>query len=623
MCGICGVVSPNPAHLTPDTIAKMNATLTHRGPDGEGIFTHRDVALAMRRLSIIDLDGSSQPLYNETQRIALVFNGEIFNFKELREQLQHKGHVFRTEGDGETIVHLYEEYGENAPRYLRGQFAFALWDKQHKTLFLGRDSSGEKPLFYTYHNGILLFASEIKAILQHPCAPRDSHLQGEHLAQFLAFGYFSDSHTAFKHIYSLPPAHTATFRDNTLTLRQYWHLPPLAPSNPRAQVSDYLPELDRLLTQAIQRTLIADVPLGAFLSGGLDSSLVVALMKRLNNAPVKTFSIGFEGDDSFDETRYARQVAELLGTEHTEFKVSADAMHLLPTLVWHLDQPFGDTSLIPTYLVSQLTRQHVAVALTGDGGDELFAGYERFYALALVQQLGHVPRPVWGGIHALLSYLPEGTGYYSLVKRARRFARGASVGMTTAYCDWMRLFSDEQLHALISYVPTYASSETIASVNDALRHNFMRYLPDDLLVKSDRATMANSLEGRAPLLDRDLTDYVATIPLNLKLKGATTKHILKQLAVNYLPEAIVNRPKHGFGAPLGAWLRRDMRLVREWLLSARSQQRGLFDPVAVTQLIDQHANGTHDHAQKLWTLLTLEAWHQQYIDAPHVEKPHA
>jgi asparagine synthase (glutamine-hydrolysing) len=588
----------------------MNTALTHRGPDGEGYFWGDTIALAMRRLCIIDISGSDQPLYNEDRTIVLVFNGEIFNFRALRHDLRQKGHVFATDGDGETIVHLYEEYGIDAPKFLRGQFAFSLWDSRRKRLLLGRDITGEKPLFYSQRNGVLVWGSEIKAVLQHPLIEHDSAFDDTGvLADYLTYGYIPTPKTAYRHIQSVPPAHTLVWENDTITLNRYWQLPTSAPTDSHAQTEDYLPELRRLLDESVQMTLVADVPLGAFLSGGLDSSLVVALMQRHATQPVQTFSIGFEGDDSFDETHYAQQVAQYLGTKHTAFTVKPDMMTLLPSLVAHHDQPFGDSSALPTYLVSQLTRQHVTVALTGDGGDELFAGYERFYAAQLRQKLAMFPKVMWTSMATVLDRLPEGTGYYNVVKRGGRFAKAASLPLGRAYLDWMRVFSPLDIQALCGQVSPseQAYADGIRHLPDMLTTNFNTYLPDDLLVKTDRMTMMASLEGRAPFLVQELVEFAFRVPFNLKLRGKTTKHLLKEAARGILPDSIIDRPKHGFGVPIGSWLRRDMAWVRETLVGTTTPLRAVMDVTLVERLLKEHQQ-QRDHAKKLWALLTLAIW---------------
>ncbi len=622
MCGICGIVSTGQP-VENAALQQMNQTIVHRGPDGAGMHLTEKAGLAMRRLSIIDVAGSDQPLYNEDQRIALVFNGEIYNFRELRHNLQQQGHAFRTDGDGETIAHLYEQYGTDAPQYLRGQFAFALWDAAENRLLLARDRFGQKPLYYYYDADGLIFASEIKALLAHPRVPRESALDDPHLlALYLGYGYIPAPQTAFRGIHALMPGHRLIWQEGYTEpiTEPYWNLPEISAHHleDTADISHYAEMVREGLREATELRMIADVPLGAFLSGGLDSSLIVALMQQASTQQVKTFSIGFSGDDSFDETRYAEEVAQYLGTEHTAFTVQPDALELLPKLVWHHDQPFADSSAIPTFLVSELTRQHVTVALTGDGGDELFAGYERFYAASLVQKLAAVPRPLWQAAASAIGLLPEGTGYYSIIKRAGRFVRGAAQPLANAYFDWVRVFSADLLQGFIAQ-PDFAAEHFTStyganSLAGILQANQASYLPDDLLIKADRCSMAASLEARAPFLDHVLAEIVAPIPLNLKLRGSTTKYILKEAARGLLPDHIIDRKKHGFGVPLGAWLRRDSSMVREILLSDSARSRGLLKMAAVETLITEHESGRRDHNRALWTLLTLEMWHRLFID---------
>lgn len=620
MCGICGVVHLDGQPVTERLLEAMNDTLTHRGPSGAGYFVDDNVGLAMRRLSIIDVAGSDQPLYNEDESIALIFNGEIYNFKDLRNDLIHKGHRFRTDGDGETVAHLYEEYGVDCFKHLRGMYAIALWDKREKRLLLARDRMGQKPLYFYQDDKVLVFASEIKSILQHPDVPRVSVFTNPaDIATFLSYGYVPAPQTAFQGIYMLLPANVLQLDGGNCKQFPYWELPDLASSDEQANPEPYIFQLQNLLEEAVKLRLISDVPLGAFLSGGLDSSLIVALMQKHSNSAVKTFSMGFEGDDSFDETPYAEQVARHLETDHTAFTVKPDAMGLLSDLVWHHDQPFADSSAIPTYLVSRLTREHVTVALTGDGGDELFAGYERFYAAKLFQQLSVIPRPMWSGLAKVIDLLPEGTGYYNTVKRAGRFARAASQPLFDGYFDLVRVFSKDLSREILDYewynsLYDYYEMPKPNTIPSIVEFNMSNYLPDDLLIKADRCSMQASLEARAPFLDHELVEYAATIPFNLKLKGSTTKHILKESARGLLPDSIIDRKKHGFGVPLGAWLREDSQPVRDMLLSQTARQRGLMTMDVVERLITEHETGQRDHNRQLWTLLTLEEWHRQFID---------
>ena len=632
MCGICGLIHFDGKPVTRELLAGMNDLLTHRGPDGDGDFINGAVGLAMRRLKIIDIAGSDQPLYNEDGAIALVFNGEIYNFRALRPGLEARGHGFKTDGDGETIVHLYEEYGAQALEHLRGMFALALWDARRGRLLLARDRFGQKPLYWYHDRKVFVFASEIKSILAHPAVPRVSRFAGDDqgaLAAYLSFGYVPAPDTAFAGIKMLKPASALLVdRSGELEVKRYWDAPRLAPPDPSAKAETYVGALRDQLEEAVKLRLVSDVPLGAFLSGGLDSSLIVALMRVHSSAIVKTFSIGFEGDDSFDETPFAETVARHLDTEHSAFRVKPAAMSLLSELVWHHDQPFADSSAIPTYLVSKLTRQQVTVALTGDGGDELFAGYERFYAAALMRKFRFLPSPILRGAAGMLALLPEGTSYYDPVKRARRFARAASHGLADATFDLVRVVdakllaeicpgADQDAHYLIPYLDA-SQPHPIARLVEA---NMKSYLPDDLLIKADRCSMMASLEARAPFLDHELAEFAATIPFNLKLKGANTKHILKEAARGLLPDNIIYRKKHGFGVPLGAWLRRDIGPARDILLSQRARERGLLEMTVVERLIREHESGARDHNRQLWALLTLEEWHRQFMDGTWIGPP--
>lgn len=624
MCGICGVIHFDGRPVTEELLRAMNDRMRQRGPDGAGYFIDGAFGFAMRRLSIIDIAGSDQPLANEDGSVLLVFNGEIYNFRDLRKEMSAQGHRFRSAGDGEAIAHLYEAYGQDCWRRLRGMYAIALWDRRQKRLLLARDRMGQKPLYYYHDRAVFVFASEIKALLAHPGLPRVSRFASgaAALADYLTFGYIPAPETAFKGIKMLPPARSMSVSAaGERQEKPYWTLPKVAPPRANAKASEHVEPLRAKLEEAVKLRLMSDVPLGAFLSGGLDSSLIVALMRRHSSAAVQTFSIGFAGDDSFDETPYAAQVARVLDTKHQSFRVQPEAMNLLAELVWRQDQPFADSSAIPTYLVSKLTRQQVTVALTGDGGDELFAGYERFYAAALFQRLSILPKPVWRGLARLLARLPEGTAYADRVKRAQRFARAAALPVAQGYFDLLRVCSPSLIAALRASGGRDAAD--FARYLDAaeklpgalLNANMRSYLPDDLLIKADRCSMAASLEARAPFLDHELVELAAAIPFNLKLKGSSGKFILKEAARGILPDAIIDRRKHGFGIPLGAWLRRDMSPVRDILLSRRARERGLFQSDAIEGMIRDHESGWRDYNRPLWALLTLEEWHRQFIDA--------
>ncbi|MCK6580542.1 MAG: asparagine synthase (glutamine-hydrolyzing) [Anaerolineae bacterium] len=618
--------------VTGEEIEAMNRMIVHRGPDSGGIILDGAVGLGNRRLAILDplTPAAALPMRSADERYALAYNGEIYNHPDLRAPLESAGARFRTSSDAETLIEHLRGGGIQRLADCQGMFAFALWDTQTRTLLLARDRMGEKPLYYYQDAGVLVFASEIKALLAHPTVPRESALDARRLALYLGFGYIPVPETAFRGIAMLPPGCFLRAVEGRVGMERYAVLPrPADAGAPALSDAEQTARLRHLLDDAVKRTLISDVPLGAFLSGGIDSSVVVALMRRHSSAAVKTFSIGFTGDASFDETPYARRAAEVLGTDHTAFIVEPQALDLLPKLVWHHDQPFGDSSAIPTYLVSKLTREHVTVALTGDGGDEVFAGYERFYAAEMIRRLDVIPRPFWRAAAGVLDAMPEGTGYYNPIKRARRFVRGAAQDPALRYFDFVRFFSAEQVAALNAQARAGDADmagqmfarrfERPPRLPDLLLANMTTYLPDDLLIKTDRSSMAASLEARAPFLLPSVVEAAAALHPQRKLRGGVTKWILRQVARDLLPADLIDRPKHGFGVPLGAWLRSDMSLVRETLLSREARARGLLNLTAVEGLIDEHVSGRRDHGQRLWGLLTLEWWHRLFIDPAHLE----
>lgn len=630
MCGLSGVLNLDGTSVSPDVLDAMNAALVHRGPDQGRALALGVCGLASRRLAVLDLSAAAAlPMQSADGAITVAYNGEIYNHLELRPALEKRGHLFRTTSDVETLIALYREHGPRCVEHLRGMFAFALWDAARRRLVLARDRLGKKPLYFYRDARRLVFASEVKALLRHPDVPR--RFARAQLPLLLAYGYVPAPQTAFEGIEMLPPGTLLVVEDGAVRHEPYWSPPPAAPADPAARLEDWIEPLRAALDEAVRLRLISDVPLGAFLSGGLDSSLIVALMARHLSEPVKTFAIGFSGETSFDETQYARRVATLLGTEHHEFVVEPDAIALLPFLVWHHDQPFGDSSAIPTYLVSHHTRQHVTVALSGDGGDELFAGYERFFAANLVARYRRLP----GGLRSAIAWaadrLPEATSYRGPAQRIRRFVGGAALAPGAAYFSFVRLFDDAQIAALLGGAPdpdptTHFLARVPGDARDLtarlLDANLITYLPDDLLIKADRASMAASLEARAPFLDHRLVELAAAIPSNLKLRGATTKAILKEAARGLLPDAIIDRPKHGFGVPVGRWFRGELApYAREILLDPAAQGRGLFRPGAVEALLDEHMRGARNHGQRIWLLLTLEWWHRLFLDPAEPAAP--
>jgi asparagine synthase (glutamine-hydrolysing) len=623
MCGICGYVSrEEPA--TTDLVRAMAGTLAHRGPDGEGVHVDGPAALGHRRLSIIDLsEAASEPMANEDGSLWLTFNGEIYNFREIRRGLEAR-HRFRSRSDGEVILHLYEEKGDAAVAELDGMFAFALWDARRRRLLLARDRAGKKPLFY--HDGprLFAFASETKALLAHPGVPQER--DPEAVPLFLTYGYVPTPGTVYRGIRALPPGHSLGVTEAaTEAPQRYWRArfasggqaPPSALTDAEAEE-----RFRALLRQAVERRLVADVPLGAFLSGGLDSSTIVALMAEAAGGRVKTFTIGFAGHTEYDERAHARVVAERFSTEHTEFEVEPKALDLVDRLVWHHDGPFGDSSAVPTYLLSELTRSRVTVALNGDGGDEVFAGYLRLYGGALSER---VPRAAFRAAAGLLGLLPEPADRKHPLRFAKRFAEAGSLPLLERYLRWNAYFTADlpgllrpELAAALdrerlleSFRGSFAagSGSTLARL---LQLNFETYLVDDLLVKMDRMSMAHGLEARSPFLDTEVVEFGASLPDRLRMRFGKGKILLRRAMRGILPESILARGKMGFGAPLGAWFRSGLHgFVRERLLEPTSPIYEYLRPGPVGDLLARHGEARADLSAQIWALLTLESWLRQ------------
>ncbi|MBM4133155.1 MAG: asparagine synthase (glutamine-hydrolyzing) [Nitrospira sp.] len=619
MCGIAGIVRLDGAAASPQLIRTMTRALRHRGPDASGFHADGPVALGHQRLKIIDLsEAAAQPMANHDGSIWIVFNGEIYNYRELRPELEGRGYRFRSQSDTEALLHLYEAMGERCVERLDGMFAFAIWDQPRQRLFLARDRAGKKPLYYARVDDAFVFASEVKALLRHP--EMEGAPAAEVIPHYFMFGYAPQGTTFYRGIAQLPPAHTMTVEaGRPMPPRRYWDLSFTPPAGAAPTEADARERVRSLVTDAVRKRLMADVPLGAFLSGGIDSSIVVGVMSRLLNRPVKTFSIGFTGDPSLDETPFARVVAKHFQTDHHEFVVEPKAIDLIETLVWHHDGPFGDASAIPTSIVSRLTREHVTVALNGDGGDEVFAGYLRFQACLAAERL---PRGLVQALDGALRALPEPKTYHHWLRRAQRFFRVAANPLFTRLRGWISIF-DRDLDRLlrpeimqgIAVQPADYPAELLARTDaysalaKVLYVNFMTYLPDDLLVKADRCAMAHSLEGRSPFLDHHLAEYVAGLPDTYKVRGRTTKYLLKAAFADLLPPEILTRGKKGFGVPLGAWFRTDLRdYLRDHLLSSQALCHDYCQPSYVEGLVQEHVAGLRDHGLRLWTLLTFEVW---------------
>jgi asparagine synthase (glutamine-hydrolysing) len=625
MCGICGELRFDGAPVDAARLVAMRDQLIHRGPDSDGLYLDAaaPAGLAFRRLRIIDLTpNASQPMANEDASVRVVFNGEIYNFQALRDGLARRGHVFRSQSDTETIVHLYEEKGADCIADLDGMFAIGIWDERARRLTLARDRAGKKPLFYYRTARFLAFASEMKAFFACPEIPMEP--DPEAVPSYFVHGYVPGPATFYKGVRQLEPAAVMTIdADGRTATRRYWRLEyPRASEVRPVRAADAAVGVRERLTRAVERRLVSDVPLGAFLSGGLDSTIVVGLMSRLSDAPVKTFSIGFEGDAAYDETKYARLAAQRFGTDHTEFRVSPSSVDLIDPLVWHHDGPFGDSSAVPTFIVSQLARQHVTVALTGDGGDEVFAGYRRFIAAV---QSERVPRAAAVVAGAVMAALPSPRHERSWLAETKRFFDALRLPFDERITMWNSVFFAD-LPALlrpelvpggqpIDRVRDLAGERTLmegrSTLSRLLHANFASYLPDDLLVKTDRCTMASSLEARSPFLDRELIEYVATLPDALKLDGRRTKVVLRDAFADLVPPEIERRGKMGFGVPLSAWFRGHLRdYMQELLLAPDARYRETLSGAFVERLVRRHAAGQANAGPQLWSLICYERWLQ-------------
>ncbi len=628
MCGISGLVYRDPERPVEQAVLeRMNAAIRHRGPDSDGFYFRPGVGLAMRRLAIVDLHTGDQPLSNEDGSVWIVFNGEIYNYPQLRPELEKRGHVFRTHSDTEAIVHLYEEHGLDCVQHLRGMFAFAIWDEKKRRLLIARDRVGKKPLYYAEHDGALLWGSELKCLLQYPGFPREPDLAAIH--HYLTLQYVPDPQSALRHARKLPPAHRLVWEDGRITIERYWDLS-YEPkwTTPEPELRE---QVRAKIEDAVRIRLMSDVPLGAHLSGGIDSAVVVGLMAGMSDRPVKTFSIGFK-EAAFNELEHARTVAEKFHTEHHEFIVEPHALEVLPQLVEHFDEPFADAAAIPTWYLSQLTRQHVTVALNGDGGDEAFGGYQRYFADPLADIYRLVPEFVRHGlIDRLLRSLPTESGKpveRSVVTALRHLTRAADLPVGASIIRWGSFFTEAEKQALytdemragFAARPTneileesFRTALAKSRLDRTLSTDFHNYLPGALLPKVDRMTMAHSLEARSPFLDHEVLELSARLPESLKVRGTTTKRILRELFADLLPETITKRGKMGFSVPLGLWFRGPLATpLRDILLADNARVFQYLRRAPIAALFDENAAGRADHGKRLWALLNLEIWLQKY-----------
>jgi asparagine synthase (glutamine-hydrolysing) len=625
MCGICGELRFDGRPAGAETVVAMRERLVHRGPDSFGSYCSPAgrCALAFRRLRIIDLTANAgQPMANEDGSVQVVFNGEIYNFRELRDRLAAQGHRFRSKSDTEAIVHLYEELGADCIASLDGMFAIAIWDERARRLMLARDRAGKKPLFYYRSGRLLAFASEMKAFFAHPDIVME--VDPASVPYYFIHGYVPGPSTFYKSVRQLEPGALMIVEDGgDTTARRYWRLAYPRESEVKAvPAGEAAARVRELVTGAVRRRLVSDVPLGAFLSGGIDSTIVVGLMSQLTPQPVKTFSIGFEGDAAYDESAYARLAAERFRTDHTEFRVAPDAVDLIDALIWHHDGPFGDASAVPTWIVARLARAHVTVVLTGDGGDEVFAGYRRFQAAL---QSERIPRSAARAGQAVFSRLSAPGHERGWLAELQRFLNGSTLSFDERMTTWNAIFFHDlqqllrpdfaaavgpvdRLHYLDAARP---EMDGVSMLSRLLHVNFTSYLADDLLVKVDRCTMASSLEARSPFLDWRLIDYVAALPDACKLRGRRTKAVLRDAFHDLLPREIDRRPKMGFGVPLGAWLRGSLRdYMRDLLLTRDARYRTMLSASHVERLVHDHLSGAANAGPQLWSLICFERWLQ-------------
>ena len=657
MCGIAGAAWTSAAPpFDQFVLRRMVSAIAHRGPDDEGFYFSPALpvsnststasgggpgaALGHRRLSIIDVGGGHQPLSNEDGSVWIAFNGEVYNYQELQPELKRQGHQFRTSSDTETIVHLYEQYGTDCVKHLRGMFAFAIWDEKQKQLFLARDRLGKKPLVYHLNSDRLVFASELKALLQIPGIPRE--LDSVAVDDYLTYQYVPTSRCILKGFSKLPPAHWALYRNGRFHQERYW-FPDYAGDHALGGTSkdqsgkdqsrnreSAKTQLRETLTEAVRLRMRSDVPLGAFLSGGVDSTIIAGLMQELSTRPVKTFSIGFP-IAAFDERTYAREAAQHLGTEHHEQVIEPSALRILPRLIWHYDEPFADSSAIPTMYLAEMTRQHVTVSLSGDGGDELFAGYQRYQAVKLGGWADRMPyflrrllaAKVWQAI-------PASVRQKSKRRRLKRLLSAIGLEPRRRYLKWISIFDDERRNELLTpeFRHRLAGHDSGEFLNEAYQvcpdrdfvtqttcADVLTYLPCDILTKVDIASMAYALESRSPFLDHHVVDLAARMPIEWKIQGRKGKKILIETFADLLPPRIQSRAKMGFGVPLDHWFRGELApLLNDILLSAKSLDRGFFEPLVVRRMVDEHVRGTWDHSYRLWSLLVFELWQRTFLD---------
>jgi len=591
MCGITGFAGFEDKAL----LKKMTDVIRHRGPDDDGYYTDRHVSLGNRRLSIIDISGSKQPVFNQNRDMVIVYNGEVYNFRQLRQELQQSGHKFYTEGDAEVVLHLYEEHGEQCVTMLNGMFAFAIWDARNKKLFLARDRAGIKPLYYTQLGSRFLFGSEIKSILQCEDVKREADMEA--IDSYLTFRYVPGPKTLFKDIFKLMPGHTLTLHQGRFDIKKYWSLE-FRPGNESEDY--YAKKLRQLMEDSVRKRLISDVPLGAYLSGGLDSSFVVGLMSKLMDRPVNTFTVTFD-DIEFNEAPFARKTAESFGTNHRTLKVREKSIDILPSVIWHMDEPVSDPAAMPTYMISELTKRHVTVVLTGEGSDELFGGYPQYRAAMLDRKIG-----------PLRKFVPA-LSKNDIMKRFRQ-----------DYVNWISVFTESEKRQLLLEQPAEADKEIKRPymLDNILAFDIKQWLPDDLLIKVDKNTMAHSVEARVPFLDHRMIEFAATIPSKYKAGILSEKKVLRKAMQGLVPKDILNRKKQGFHVPVENWIGGELRdIIHNMLSEPMIERRGYFNSAYVKKLLVNYNMSKKYYSRQLWNLFVLELWHRIFVDCENIKKP--
>ena len=631
MCGIAGVASIR-EDMRRFPIQETTDTLAHRGPDGCGYFTDRNVALGHRRLSIIDVAGGAQPIFNENDTRCIIFNGEVFNFQELREELIAKGHRFKTRSDTESVLHAYEEWGERCVERFRGMFAFAIWDAGAKTLFIARDRLGIKPLFYAEHAGRLYFASEMKAILIDRAFPRE--IDETALAAYFTYSYIPAPLTIYRHIRKLPPGHTLTWRDGRIAIKRYWDIA-FVPDRSKSE-AHFIEHFLELFQEAVRMRLISEVPLGAFLSGGVDSSAVVAMMSRASTDPVKTFCIGFGGTTGgyLDERGYARLVADRYATDHREYEVVPRFTDLVEKIVRGFDEPFADDSAIPSYFVCQMARRGVTVTLSGLGGDEAFGGYERYSGFQARRFYSLLPLGVRDTlIRTLVEKIPERSDGHYTINHIKRFTRSGALAPDLAYLGYVSRLSDgligtffsdgvkfTRLHAqardlMLGHFRSESVEGGLESLNRAFYFDIKTYLPEDILAVTDRMSMLHALEVRVPFIDHKVLEFCATIPPEMKMRWFTKKYLLKKATRSLLPAQVIDHRKQGFVGPMTQWLKTDLKdYVTENLSRKNLDRHGYLNPATVDRVLAEHFSGRQIHDTLIWSMLIFQKWYDFYID---------